>query len=382
MAMGKVCHLIFGWEEWIGLILFSSLCAIYVVSAGYWGVIMGDFQQGIIALLVIVIVSIWELMYAGGPNAIITRLNEMGQGWRLNPFAFTGWASGDFPILWFITLFVMAVIGGIGMGNFIDWYPEAQRIQSAATVRDSSYSIFWGGLLVLTRNALWAVALLSFFVLYPDIQDTSKYELGWFRLAFESLPIGLLGFFFAAILAIHFSTISTHLNLGASYFTRDLYHHYINPQAKEERLVWVGRLGTLVLLLGSFLMGSMMKEITSWLIFALWLQAAGIWLPSILQVIWWRFNAWGYLSSWIANLGISWLVVWVLPEFGILPKDMPDYQQFWILMVLTFFIYIPITLLTKPDDEERLIKYYVMTRPIGFWGPIHQKALARGLIKE
>jgi len=39
-------------------------------------------------------------------------------------------------------------------------------------------------------------------------------------------------------------------------------------------------------------------------------------------------------------------------------------------------------LLTKSDDEEHLVKYYVMTRPIGFWGPIHKKAVALGLIKE
>ena len=382
MAMGKVCHLVFGWPEWVGLVGFSSACAIYVLAAGYWGVIMTDFQQGVIAFLVIVIVSIWALFQAGGPGELVSKLNQMGQEWRLNPFAFTGWTTGDFPILWFITMLVMAVVGGLGMGNFIDWYPEAQRIQSAKTVRDASYSIWAGGFMVLTRNALWAGAILAFFVLNPDITDVSKYEMGWYRMAFEKLPVGMVGFFFAAVLAIHFSTIASHLNLGASYFTRDLYHHYVNPGASEQRLVWIGRLATLILLLGSFLMGSMMKDITTWLIFALWLQAAGIWVPSILQVVWWRFNSWGYLASWIANLGISWLIVWVLPAFGLLPKDMPDYQQFWILMVLTFPIYILVTLLTKPDDEEHLVKYYVMTRPIGFWAPIHRKAVAMGLIKE
>ena len=51
-----------------------------------------------------------------------------------------------------------------------------------------------------------------------------------------------------------------------------------------ERLVWVGRAATLVLLVGSFFYGLMMEEITRWLIFALWLMSAGIWLPNILQV--------------------------------------------------------------------------------------------------
>ena len=125
-----------------------------------------------------------------------------------------------------------------------------------------------------------------------------------------------MGVFFGAILAIHLSTISSHLNLGALYFTRDIYQRYINPDASEQRLVWMGRAATFVLLVGSFFYGLMMEEITSWLIFALWLMMAGVWLPNILQVVWWRFNAWGYLSSWIANLGVSWLVVWVAPAFG------------------------------------------------------------------
>ena len=124
---------------------------------------------------------------------------------------------------------------------------------------------------------------------------------------------------------------------------------------------------------------AMMKEITQWLIFALWIMAAGIWLPSILQVVWWRFNSWGYLSSWIANLGLSWLVVWVLPEFRIIPV-LPDYLQFWLMMVLGALIYIPITFLTKPEDMDRMVKYYVMSRPLGWWKPVQLEAERRGLL--
>lgn len=379
MAMGKLCNYLFGWEMWIGLVLFSSICAIYVLAAGYWGVIMADFQQGIIAFMVILIVSVWGIAAAGGPHEIILRIKQLGETHRLNPFAFTGLLTGDFPVAWFITMLIIAILGGFGMGTSIDWYAEAQRIQSAKTVRDASYSIWWGSALVLIRNSIWAIAILAFYSLIPGLTNRSEYELGWFKLGFESLPTGMIGFFFAAIIAIHLSTISTHLNLGALYFTRDLYHHYFRPGAREKELVWVGRIATFILLIGSFFYGLMMEEITSWLIFALWIMAAGIWLPNILQVIWWRFNAWGYLASWIANLGLSWLVVWILPEFGILPP-LQDYQQFWLLMILGALIYIPVTLLTKPEDMNNLVKLYIMCRPIGFWKPVRQEARRRGLL--
>jgi len=379
VAMGKVCNYVFDWPVWFGLVFFSSLCAIYVMAAGYWGVIMADFLQGVIAFAVILLVSVWGVVAAGGPAAIVDKLSTMGETFRLNPFAFTGWFTGDFPIAWFATMIFIAVLGGFGMGTSIDWYVEAQRIQSARTVRDASYSIWWGTALVLMRNSIWAVAILGFYVLYPNISSTADYEMAWFRIGFDFLPVGMLGFFFAGIVAIHISTISAVLNLGAMYFTRDLYLHYWKRDATERELVWVGRVATLVLLLGSFFYGLIMEEITSWLIFALWIMAAGIWLPNILQVIWWRFNAWGYLSSWIANLGLSWLVVWVLPSFGVIP-ELPDYQQFWVLMVLGALIYLPITFLTKPDDMDHLVRYYVMSRPIGFWGPVRREAERRGLL--
>jgi SSS family solute:Na+ symporter len=381
MAMGKLCNYAFGWPLWIGLMGFSCVCAIYVLAAGYWGVVVADFQQGIIALAVIIITSVWGIIAAGGPGAIVSRLAAMGEAWRINPFAFTGLFGGEFPFAWFITMMVIAIIGGFGMGTSIDWYVEAQRIQSSKTVRDASYSIWWGTALVLIRNSIWAVAILGFYVMFPNITSQADYELGWFRIGFEYLPVGMVGFFFAAILAIHLSTISTHLNLGAMYATRDIYHHYINPKASERTLVWVGRISTAILLLGSFVYGLMMEEITKWLIFALWIMAAGVWLPNILQVVWWRFNAWGYLSSWIANLGLSWLVVWVLPAFGLIP-ELPDYLQFWSLMVLGSMIYVPVTFLTRPEKMEHLVKYYVMSRPIGWWGPVRREAEKMGLLQE
>ncbi|HPF70608.1 MAG TPA: hypothetical protein PLQ13_08075, partial [Candidatus Krumholzibacteria bacterium] len=125
----------------------------------------------------------------------------------------------------------------------------------------------------------------------------------------------------------------------------------------------------------------MMQEITKWLIFALWLMMAGVWLPNILQVVWWRFNAWGYLAGWMANLGVSWLVVWILPAFGVIPK-LPDHLNFWLLMALGAAIFIPVTLATRPEGMDRLVRYYVMTRPIGWWGPVHREAVRRGLIAE
>ncbi|MFQ5689275.1 MAG: sodium:solute symporter [Gemmatimonadota bacterium] len=379
MAMGKVGQMAFGWPLWVGLVVPGALTAAYTLAAGYWGVVMGDFLQGIVAVFAIVLVSVVGIAAAGGGAGVGTRLAELGQTWRTDVFAFTGWFGGDFPVAWWLTMLVIAVVGGFGMGTSIDWYAEAQRIQSARSVRDASYGLWAGGALTLIRNGFWAASIVAFFTLLPGLTRTADYEMGWFRMGFELLPAGLVGVFFGAILAIHLSTISSHLNLGALYFTRDLFQRYLRPEAGERTLVWVARIATAVLLVGSFFYGLMMESITEWLIFALWLMMAGIWLPNILQVVWWRFNAWGYLASWMANLGIAWLVVWVLPSFGIIPP-LPDHLQFWALMALGAAVFLPATLFTRPEEMDHLVRYYLMARPLGWWGPVRREAERRGLI--
>jgi Na+/proline symporter len=103
MAMGKVCSYAFGWPSWVGLVVFSSLCAVYVLAAGYWGVVIADFQQGVVVFVGIVIISVWGVAEAGWGAGIVEKLGQMGELDRLNPFHFTGWFSGEFPLAWFLT---------------------------------------------------------------------------------------------------------------------------------------------------------------------------------------------------------------------------------------------------------------------------------------
>ena len=46
------------------------------------------------------------------------------------------------------------------------------------------------------------------------------------------LPVGLIGLVLASLIAAYMSTISTHLNWGASYIVNDLYLRYLKPHAR------------------------------------------------------------------------------------------------------------------------------------------------------
>jgi SSS family solute:Na+ symporter len=83
--MGKVCAFAFGWPVWVGLVIPTMITAVYTLAAGYWGVVMGDFLQGIVAIFAIVLVSLVGVYAAGGAGEIVHKLTITGQAWRLNP---------------------------------------------------------------------------------------------------------------------------------------------------------------------------------------------------------------------------------------------------------------------------------------------------------
>ena len=49
------------------------------------------------------------------------------------------------------------------------------------------------------------------------------------------LPSGLLGLVLASLIAAFMSTISSHLNWGASYISLDFYKRFVNKDASENR---------------------------------------------------------------------------------------------------------------------------------------------------
>ena len=102
---------------------------------------------------------------------------------------------------------------------------------------------------------------------------------------------------------------------------------------------------------------------------------------NLLEPFFWLLSAALEIYFWmlIINVVMSWLVVWVLPGLGLLP-ELPNWANFWLLALLVSLVYIPVTFWSKPDDLNHLVRYYVMARPLGFWGPVRKEAIRRGMI--
>ena len=186
------------------------------------------------------------------------------------------------------------------------WYPGAepggggyiaQRMLSAKNEKNAIYSTL---LFNVAHYALrpwpWILIALSSLIIYPTLTDISSA----FPLVDQSiigndiaypamlylLPSGLLGLVLASLIAAFMSTISSHLNWGASYISLDFYKRFIKKDATEKEIVFVGRISTVVLML---LAGFLALELSDALgAFQILLQiGAGTGSIFLLRWFWW-----------------------------------------------------------------------------------------------
>jgi hypothetical protein len=188
----------------------------------------------------------------------------------------------------------------------------------------------------------------------------------------ELLPPGVQGLMLAAMLAALASTLDTHLNWGASYWTNDLYRRFVCERwlgraPTDRALVRVARLstfGTLAVALGA------MTQLGS--IQAAWhaslLLGAGCGPMLVLRWVWWRVTAWGEIAAIAASLVLAPLLMVLLP-------DQEAARLLWTALGATV-AGVGVSLAFEREPMERLRTFYLRARPPGFWGPV--AALAGG----
>ena len=108
----------------------------------------------------------------------------------------------------------------------------------------------WPWIIVALASLIVFPSLDSIRQAFPDIDPKIVKDDLAYPAMLTFLPAGLLGLVIASLIAAFMSTISTHLNWGASYIAHDFYHRFVNPKASEKQLVAVGRWSTLVLMVG------------------------------------------------------------------------------------------------------------------------------------
>lgn len=386
LAAVKFGQIMLGWPGWQTLLIAGSITLAYSVIGGLKAVIITDFVQFIIAM----IGSIWACIYlinlpeVGGIENLLAH-SEVSSKLSLlpdfsNPSVWVPVLLVPLAVQWWASYYPGSEPGG---GGYI-----AQRMFSAKSEKGAiQATLFFNVAHYALRPWPWILIALASMVIFPELADIqaafptlSDDKLGHdvaYPAMLTLLPSGLLGLVAASLIAAFMSTISTQLNLGASYLVNDFYQRFINPDASEKDLVRTGRWITLFTMILGVGLGLVLTDATQAFNLLL-LLGAGTGLIYILRWFWWRINAYTEIIAMVSSIFIAGYLTFIHDRTGILPLE--DWQKTILGATLTTAIWIISTYLTPTTQQEKLFDFYRHIQPEGpGWARVVNEAKAAGV---
>ncbi|MEQ9398030.1 MAG: sodium:solute symporter family protein [Longimicrobiales bacterium] len=370
LAAIKIGGVLLGASEYEVVLVAGTITAVYSITSGLWGVVVTD----LILFAVAMTGSVAAAWYAvaqpevGGLTGLFAH-PEVADRLSLLP-DFSDWRTAaavfivPVAVQWWSTWYPGAEPGG---GGYV-----AQRMLAA---RDESHAVKATLWFTVAHYALrpwpWIIVALASLVIYPDLAALQAAfpdvdpSLVRNDMAYPAmlvfLPAGLLGLVVASLAAAYMSTISTHLNWGASYVVDDVWRRFVEPEASEARCVRVGRIATAGLMVLASLAALWLENALQ--AFQILLQiGAGTGLVFLLRWFWWRVNAWSELSAMVLSFAVA-VTLEVLTAQGILALD--PTTELLLGVAVTTVGWITVTFLTPPADAATLQSFYERIRPMG-----------------
>ena len=285
----------------------------------------------------------------------------------------------DKELLWTLLIIPLAVQW------WSSWYPGAepggggyiaQRMLAAKNENHSlGATLFFNIMHYALRPWPWILVALASLIIFPDLdairetfpnveEDKIGHDLAYPAML-TLLPSGLLGLVLASLVSAYMSTISTHLNWGSSYVVNDFYKALIKDDGDERALVNVGRISVVCLMIVSSIVALMLNNALQ-LFQIILMFGAGTGSIFILRWFWWRINAWSEIAAMICSGVVSILFEFTPIGSMIFSEDfIQPYFKFPMVVLITTFVWVVVTFMTEPDDDETLVKFYKKTQPGG-----------------
>lgn len=353
----------------ISIIALTSFTLFYSATGGLRSVIATDVMQFGLAMLGTLAYAVIVLNEVGGLAELSDRITELyGQAKASEMLSFS--PTGKTLLLPFFV--IMSLQWFFQMNSDGTGY-LAQRSMACRTDRDARIAaVVFSWLRIVLGSLIWIVIGLGLLVLYPfDPQSaggdgfTASREVTFVRGIDDLLPPGLRGLMLTGLLAALASTVDTHLNWGASYWSNDLYdrlvcREWLKRAPGNRELVWAARLSNVVILVLALIIMSQLGSIQQGWKMSL-LLGAGTGSVLILRWLWERINLYSELAAMVVALIAS----------GLLLHFLPDPDQEWLRLGLMAFLStvaaVGITFVTPPTEQRTLTAFYQRVKPVGWW---------------
>lgn len=371
LAAIKIGGVLLGIDKYTTVLIAGTITVIYSATSGLWGVVVTDLLLFVIAMVGAVAAAYYALAQpeVGGLAGLVSHPEISGKLALLPDF--TDWRVAvpvfvvPIAVQWWATWYPGSEPGG---GGYV-----AQRMLASRNETESMKATLWFNIAhYALRPWPWILVALASLAVYPTLDSLAaafpnvdpsilKHDLAYpAMLVF--LPHGLLGLVVASLAAAYMSTISTHLNWGASYVVDDFYRRFLVPDRDERHYVAVARLSTVGLIVLALLVSLWLQNALQ--AFQILLQiGAGTGMIFLLRWFWWRINAWSEISAMVISFAVA---VWF--QFGHEAVGLAAFHpslQLVIGVALTTAVWLAVTFATAPTDTATLQDFYDRIRPFG-----------------
>jgi SSS family solute:Na+ symporter len=353
-------------------LILIGITTIYVIKGGMFSVVITEviqfcilsiasFAVGIIAMVKVAPETLHKFVPAGW--------DQLFFGWNLNldwsklmPAA-TGQIADDGYGLFGFFVMMLAFKGVlISMAGPAPNY-DMQRILSSKNPREASMMSGWVNVVLtfpryILITGLTVLALVFFndeirHMPKMDFEQVLPLALGRF------VPVGLLGFLIAGLLAAFMSNFAATVNAAPPYFVNDIYKRYINPNASPRTYMRLSYLASFAVVVIGVSIGWFVSSVNSvvlWIVSGLW---GGYTASNFLKWYWWRFNGYGYFWGMLTGISASLTLPTVLSKFAGVTAFASLHSintdvtfVFPLVFLISLLGCLLGTLLTKQEDDE------------------------------
>src|SRR5579863_968518 len=378
-------------------LILIAITAIYVIKGGMISVVITEvvqffilsiasFAVGIIAMRKVAPEMLHRVVPPGWDNIFF--------GWHLNldwstllPAATDKVSQDGYGLFGFFV--VMLLFKGIPISaagpapNY-----DMQRVLSAKDPREASMMSAWVNVVLTPPRYFLVIGLTVLAAAFfgPDLRAMGPkldFELVLPMALGRFVPVGLLGFLIAGLLAAFMANFAATVNAAPPYFVNDIYKRYIRPNAPQKTYVRLSYLSSLAVVVIGVLIGwnvTSVNAVVVWIVSGLW---GGYTASNVLKWYWWRFNGYGYFWGMVAGIASALGLPTIVAKIPSVQQLLATYSinmdvsiVFPLVLILSLIGCLAGTLLTKPEDETVLKDFYRRVRPWGCWGPVLRKVQA------
>ena len=303
VAGGRFFEASFGVDYRLGMILVAGITVLYTLVGGFLAVAYTDVVQGLMMVTALVAVPVAGLLGLGGPDPLISTINELDPG---------TWA------LWGASTSLMSIVsaaawglGYFGQPHIIVRFMALETPQQAKAGR--RIGIGWMALACLGAAATALVGIATYRRDTGRLPDPETVFISLGQLLFHPF---VAGFMLAAILAAIMSTISSQLLVSSSALVEDLYHAFNRKELGEKSSVLLGRVAVMIVSVVAALMAWQADDSILKLVSFAWAGFGASFGPVVLLALFWRrLTRWGALAGMTTGAVVA--AVWANLSGGI-----------------------------------------------------------------